>query len=197
MVLAVIFIITLCADIIIPFVLAKFYSGYSHKTMALSVLGCRQSPVKWVYNLWCIFSGLCIAVCSTLIAAYNANGLTIAIAVLLAVYGFGCEVISGFFPLNEKREDIDISCKIHGIFSAIGFMCLLPVPLLIGIYYVNNIAAITVSVICFAVALLFFCFFVMGDKDKFKNTALSYEGIWQRLIILVCYIPIIILAVIQ
>lgn len=102
MVLTIIFIIVMCIDNILPFVLAKFYKGYSHKRMALSVLGAKQSPVKRFYNAWCIVSGLCFVACSTYIAALRTTGLTVAVAVLLSVYGFACEIISGFFPLNER-----------------------------------------------------------------------------------------------
>lgn len=195
MALTIVFIIVMCIDLVLPFIFAKFYKGYSHKNMALSVLGSRQSPVKWFYNVWCILSGLCFVACSIAIAILNANGFTIAIAVLLSIYGIACEIISGFFPLNEKREDVDLSSKIHGGFSAIGFMCLLPVPLLIGIYYIKDFAVPFISILSFALALLFFCFFIMGDKDKFKDTAFAYEGLWQRLILLFCYIPIIAFAI--
>lgn len=48
---------TLLTDNLLPFVLARFYPRFRAKEMALSVLGARQSPVKTVYNLWCIVSG--------------------------------------------------------------------------------------------------------------------------------------------
>lgn len=184
MIIATIYIIVMCVDNILPFILAKFYKGYSHKRIALSVLGAKQSPVKWIYNIWCIVSGLCFVACSIAITILNTSGLTIVIAVLLCIYGMACEVVSGFFPLNEKREDVDLSSKIHGGFSTIGFMCLLPVPLLIGIFYIGNLAIAILSILCFALAMLFFCFFIMGDKAKFSGTVFSYEGLWQRLILL-------------
>ena len=56
-----------------------------------------------------------------------------AIWVLLAIYGIGCEIISGICPLNENRQDEDIITKIHGGSSAIGFMALLVVPLLLAL----------------------------------------------------------------
>ena len=57
-ILNLIWIITLIIDNMLPLALARFYPNYSHKDMALSVLGSRQSPVKWVYNAWCIVSGV-------------------------------------------------------------------------------------------------------------------------------------------
>ena len=55
--------ITLLVDNLLPLVLARSYPNYKHKEMALSVLGSRQSPVKWIYNVWCIISGIvfCVA----------------------------------------------------------------------------------------------------------------------------------------
>lgn len=40
-------------DNLLPLLLARFYQNYQHKEMALSVLGSRQSPVKWIYNVCC------------------------------------------------------------------------------------------------------------------------------------------------
>lgn len=105
MILTIIFVTILCVDNILPFVLAAFYKGYSHKHTVISVLGAKQSPVKRYYNGWCIISGLGFVACSIAIAILRPSGLTIAVAVLLSVYGIGCEVISGIFPLNERREE--------------------------------------------------------------------------------------------
>ena len=54
----ILWIIILVADNLLPLLLAHFYPNYKHKEMALSVLGSRQSPVKWIYNVWCILSGV-------------------------------------------------------------------------------------------------------------------------------------------
>jgi len=98
---------------------------------------------------------------------------------------------SGLFPLNEDRENQDISSKIHGIGSALGFTALLFCPLLISIasfkanYYIWG----TVSLLSFVVALIFFSFFIMGEKEKFSRTVLQYGGLWQRLVLLFSYLP--------
>ena len=184
--------ITLLIDNLLPLVLAHFYPNYIHKEMALSVLGSRQSPVKWVYNIWCIISGIvfCIAP-HTLYLEHNC-GLAMAIWVLLAIYGIGCEIISGVCPLNENRQDEDIITKIHGGSSAIGFMALLVVPLLLALLQlqISEFFIGTISLLCFVVAFVFFCFFVMGEKEKFSNTVLRYGGLWQRLVLTSCYVPL-------
>ena len=186
-----IWLITLFMVNLLPLLLARFYPNYEHKEMALSVLGSRQSSVRWIYNVWCILSG--IVFCITPYALYqeNNNGLAVAIWILLAIYGVGCEIISGFCPLNENRQE-DMITKIHGGASAVGFTTLLVVPLLLAIlhFQVSEIVVGLISLLCFIAAFVFFCFFIMGEKEKFAKTILRYGGIWQRLILVCCYVPL-------
>lgn len=192
--LIIIWFITLIMDNLLPLALAQFYPNYSNKEMALSVIGSRQSPMKWVYNVWCILSGLIFCIAPYALYQENSDGLAIAIWILLAIYGIGCEIISGFCPLNENRDDGDAITKIHGGASAIGFMTLLVVPLLLAIMQLQatNVIMGTISLVSFIAAFVFFCFFVMGEKEKFANTALRYGGLWQRLVLVSCYIPLVV-----
>ena len=188
----ILWILILLADHLLPLVLARFYPNYKHKEMALSVLGSRQSPVKWIYNVWCMISGIVFCIAPYSLYQGNRNGLMIAIWVLLVIYGIGCEIISGLCPLNENRHDEDLLTKIHGGASAIGFMTLLVVPLLLAIlqFQVADVVLGVISLVCFIAAFVFFCFFIMGEKEKFENTVLKYGGLWQRLVLVNCYIPL-------
>ena len=192
--LIIIWCITLFADNLLPLVLARFYPNYSHKEKALSVLGSRQSSVRWIYNVWCILSGVVFCIAPYALYQENGGGLVIAIWILLAIYGIGCEIISGFCPLNENRHEEDAITKVHGGASAIGFMALLVVPLLLAImqFQATNIITGTISLMSFIAAFVFFCFFIMGEKKKFANTALRYGGLWQRFVLVSCYIPLVV-----
>ena len=187
-----IWLITLFVDNLLPLALARFYPNYDHKEMALSVLGSRQSPVKWIYNVWCILSGIVFCIAPYALYKENSNGLVVAIWILLAIYGVGCEIISGFCPLNENRQEEDTITKIHGGASAIGFMTLLVVPLLLTIlqFQISEIIKGLISLLCFILAFVFFCFFIMGEKEKFAKTILRYGGLWQRLVLVCCYVPL-------
>lgn len=187
----------LILDLLIPFTISWKYPNYSQKKMALSVLGARQSPVKAIYNPWCIISGVSISILFQEIYETFSNGLMLAIWIIIIIYAVTCEVISAFCPLNENREETDILTKIHGATSALGFSLLLFVPLLIGIYLLNNTYFVTglIAIVSFIVAFIFFAFFIMGEKEKFKNTVLSYSGLWQRLIMFLCYIALIALGI--
>lgn len=184
--------IVLLVDCLLPLILAHFYPKYKHKEKALSVLGSRQSPVKWIYNLWCIISGIVFCIAPYALYQESCNGLAIAIWILLAIYGIGCEIISSLCPLNESRQDEDIITKIHGGASAIGFMMLLVVPLLMAIlqYQSSQMLLGTASILCFVFAFMFFCFFIMGEKARFSSTVLRYSGLWQKLVLLASYVPL-------
>ena len=183
----------------LPLALARFYPNYSHKDMALSVLGSRQSPVKWVYNAWCIVSGVVFCIAPYAFYQVNSGGLAVAICILLAMYGIGCEIVSGFCPLNENRQEEDTITKIHGGASAIGFMTLLVVPLLLAIVQFQALEIVigVSSLVCFFAAFVFFCFFIMGEKEMFATTVLRYGGLWQRLVLVCCYVPLFVWCVIQ
>ena len=194
-----IWIATLITDNLLPLQAARFYPNYNHRTMALSVLGSRQSPVRWIYNVWCILSGIVFCVAPYALYRENGSGLSIAIWVLLAIYGIGCEIISGICPLNENRHEEDAITKIHGGASAIGFMTLLVVPLLLPImqFQAADIIAGVISLVGFIAAFTFFCFFIMGEKEKFSNTVFRYGGLWQRLVLASCYVPLFVWCIIK
>ena len=191
-ILSYIWVITLIIDNVLPFMLAHFYPNYKHKEMALSVLGSRQSPVKLIYNVWCIVSGIVFCIAPYALYQENSEGLAVAIWVLLVIYGIGCEIISGFCPLNENRHEEDTITKIHGGASAIGFIALLVVPLLLAImqFQATNVIMGAISLVSFIAAFVFFCFFIMGEKEKFAKTVLRYGGFWQRLVLASCYVPL-------
>ena len=197
-ILSYIWVITLIIDNVLPFVLAHFYPNYKHKEMALSVLGSRQSPVKLIYNVWCIVSGIVFCIAPYALYQVNSGGLAVAIWILLAMYGIGCEIVSGFCPLNENRQEEDTITKIHGGASAIGLMTLLVVPLLLAIMQFQALEIVigASSLVCFFAAFVFFCFFIMGEKERFANTVLRYGGLWQRLVLVCCYIPLFIRCII-
>ncbi|WP_326907805.1 DUF998 domain-containing protein [Sedimentibacter sp. MB31-C6] len=193
-------IIVLCVmivDLLIPFAIALPYKGYSHLKTVMSVLGCKASPLGWVYNIWMIISGCTIAVFGYILFTYYYNeqaGLAIVLFTLLFIYGIGDEVISGIFPLNEKKDDVTVSTKIHGVGSVIGFITLLFAPLIlaiiqfnVGVWYLGFS-----SVIFFLLSLIAFTFFVMGDNPKFQNKVFALEGLWQRVLCCLMYAPFII-----
>lgn len=200
-VICIIWFVAMLIDNILPVILAEFYRGYSPKAQALSVLGCRQSPrtIKWIYNIWCIISGVIFCWGAYGVYRIYGGGLSIALWCLLALYGFGCEFLSGLFPVNEHKEEKSVSSQIHGVGSASGFTLLVFTPLLLCIQAFrlqNNILALF-SAFCFVLAFICFVIFIIGEKARFQKTVLSYGGLWQRLVLALAYVPLIVFCIQQ
>ena len=188
-----------CVDFAIVYILAPFYSGYSHRKQVMSALGNPDSPVRVIYNIWLVILGLLLLVASPLIYARFSGvsaGLSVTIVIFIDVFAVGAGVIAGIFSVNADKSVSTTASKIHGASAAIGFMALLFVPLLIGILSFSQGDATegVISIVSFAAALVFFTLFVMADKPEFKNTIIALEGLWQRLSLLFMYLPLAYLA---
>ena len=127
--------------------------------------------VGFKYNVWCILSGIVFCVAPFMLYQKYNSGLSIAIWILLAIYGIGCEIISGFCPLNENKKDEDVITKIHGGASAVGFMTLLIVPLLLAIlqFQFSEIVMGVISLLLFIVAFVFFAFSLWEKKISLQK----------------------------
>lgn len=192
--------IAILGDILIPFILAPFYKGYSHMLMSISALGNPKSPVRGIFNFWMFMEGLLFLL--SLPSIYNyfssiSKPLTNTVITFIAIFAVGACIFTCFFSVNETKEVVTTASKIHGIGSVIGFMLFLFVPLLLSIleFKCHEILCGVISVISFIFAMIFFVLFVMSDKSEFANTIIANEGLWQRLNILFMYIPLAVISV--
>lgn len=119
------------------------------------------------------------------------NVLAILTFISIGTFAVGAGILSGLFSVNDSKEIVTFASKIHGAGSAIGFMALMFFPLLQGISAFKSDDAVQgiICIIAFIVAVLFFAFFIMGDKEIFKETIFSYEGLWERLSLFFMYVP--------
>ena len=194
--------IAMAGDLIVSFVLSMFYGEYSNLKMSISALGNPSSPVRIPFNIWMLIEGLLFLMAlPTINNAFRpiSGGITIALLIFIASFAIGACILTCFFSVNESKDVVTLASKIHGAGSVIGFMLFLFVPLLISILYYKDQNSMmgTVSIICFAVAMVFFVLFVMSDKQEFKNTIIYNEGLWQRLNLAFMYLPLAITAVIR
>ena len=134
------------------------------------------------------------SVCAICIPDLISVSLTL---ISISAFAIGAGILSGLFSVNESKEKVTAASKIHGAGSALGFMALLFFPLLWGIFSFGSgdIIQGAVCVTSFALAVLFFVFFIMGDKEKFKETAFSYAGLWERLSLFFMYVPFLYIAI--
>ena len=121
----------------------------------------------------------------------------ICVKTAIAVFAVVACIFTGFFSVNESKEEVTTASKIHGAGSAIGFMLFLFVPLLMAIMSFKKSEGLLgiISVVSFALSIVFFALFVMSDKIEFKDTAVNNEGLWQRLNLIFMYCPLAVIAV--
>lgn len=188
--------ITIIGEFLLPFILKRFYAGYNSRTMVMSALGSPQSPVRLIYNIWLIWLG-CFLTFSAFVFFWKTKAnfpiLSILLLLSIGIFAVGAGLLSGLFSVNESKDAVTTASKIHGAGAAIGFMALLFFPLINGIlsFKQNETISGMVNIVSFILALVCFVCFVMGDKEKFQNTVLKYEGLWERLTLFCMYIPLI------
>ncbi len=187
-------------DIVVSLILSFFYKGYSNIKMSISALGNPNSPVRLPFNIWMVLEGiLFLAAIPAIYTFYNpvSGGITKAMVAFVAIFAFGACIFTGFFSVNESKDVVTTASKIHGAGSVIGFMLFLFVPLLVGILSFKNgeSGMGIISIVCFAISMVFFVLFVMSDKQEFKDTVIQNEGLWQRLNLAFMYMPLIVVSI--
>ena len=192
----------LFADLIIPFLLAPTYKGYSHLTQVMSVLGNSKAPLHFIYNSWLIVFGVAILISTVQLyptVAQVSNSISIMLFSVIVIYALGGCILSGIFPVGETKSLETLSAKIHGYGSVIGFLLLTLAPLFVGFYFfkVSNGLLGILSFLCFIFTIGFFALFVMADKPNYKGTIIAFEGLWQRLSLFSMYLPITALCIFQ
>lgn len=188
--------LTILGEFLLPWILKHFYKGYDSKTMVMSALGSPESPVRKIYNVWLIWLGVFLLI-TAVVWFGNIKKTSILLAVLtsvsIIVFAIGAGILAGIFSVNESKDVVTVASKIHGAGSAIGFMILLFFPLFNSItsFKTDDTVQGIVCILAFIFALVFFIFFIMGDKAELKNTVFAYEGLWERLTLFFMYIPFI------
>ena len=192
--------IAIIGDLLVSTILSLFYKEYSIATMSISALGNPKSPVRLPFNIWMFLEGILFLL--SLPVLYNryhliSGWITIVLIAFIAVFGIGACIFTAFFSVNETKDIVTISSKIHGAGSALGFIVFLFVPLLLAMlsFIDGEIIIGVISIICFIISLVFFALFVMSDKKEFANTVISNGGLWQRLNLFFMYLPLAIVSI--
>ena len=192
-------IIALAGDFAVPYILAAFYPGYSHKKDVMSVLGNPESPVARIYNVWLVILG--VLICLSAIRVYiEYQGLSkfysSAIQITMFVFGIGAGVLAGIFSVDADEGAESAASKIHGIGAGIGFMLLTFVPLIIGLlsFKGGSRGFGIFSIIMFIISIALFALFVMSERESYKDSVIGLSGLWQRLLLASMYLPLFLLA---
>ena len=183
----------MAGDILVSWILPLLCDGCSLK-LSVSALGSPQSSVRLPFNIWMLAEGLLfIYALPAVYSCYREISVVPAriMAACIAVFAVGACIFTCFFSVNETKDIVTPASIIHGIGSALGFMALLAVPLLVSLlsYKGGERGIAALGAVSFALALISFVLFVMSDKDSFAGTVIDNEGIWERLCLIFMYLP--------
>ena len=188
----------LAGDLLLPFLLALPYRGYSHRRQVMSALGSPTAPLHAVYSAWLIALGvLLIAAAAVLepIIAVQSAALSAALTAVLDLYAAGGCIAPGLFPVGAPGALGRLSGRIHVVGAAVGFVALLAAPLIIALYFFGctRTGLGILSVLCFVGSVTFFVLFVLADKQRYRHSVIACAGLWQRLALLCMSLPLAVL----
>ena len=190
--LAIIWAAAFIGEFLVPYVLSMFVKNYSHLKTVMSALGAEKSAVGKIYSGWLVIFGLLCIVYSFLFVKINADPAAKGVitgAVFIALYGIGSGVICGLFPVDETREMVSVSAKIHGGSVVLAFFLLMFLPLVLRKYAAElaGVSGSVISYLAFALCICWFVFQILSEKEGFMHTWLGYTGLWQRLYLFSIY----------
>lgn len=163
----------LAADLVLPFLLAPAYKGYSHLTQAMSVLGNKKSPLHFVYNSWLVVFGAALLLFA--VRLRSAVGTGSAASALLSF-------VVAAYAVGEEKNLETLPVKIHGVCAALGFSLLAFAPLLAAILFfmAAGWARGAFSAVCFILDAGCFALFItqFGNcvselADEFKTAEIA------------------------
>ena len=183
-------------DLVVPFLLARHYPGYSHLRDVESLLGAADSPVARWMNLWWISFGTLIMLFAVSFGlAFSDRGPAAAALIAeLALFGVLAGIAAGIFPMDVGGQ-VTLSGRLHHLLAGAGFLATLLAPgtsmLLFrpgGHMMMFLIATVT------QVVGLVTCVLYLASEGSTAGV-LRFVGLWQRLFLLNCYVFVSALAI--
>lgn len=183
----------LLADLLVPNIMAYYFSGYDPQTVPTSTLMSPGSPVDVQYRIWTGVFGLGVIVLANLGPLYLHTAsprVGNILRVLLSGYGLGAIGMAAFTydPMNPAAN----TTGLHSMAGYLGYTCL-------------YLAVITLAILglllrryweawvyggCFVLALA--AFMLLGaSSHEAEQPLLQMIGAWQRLITVFSYLPFI------
>ena len=175
----------LLADLLVPVILGFRYPGYSHLIDTISTLGTRESPVRTRENVNLITLGILLLVFAIGQGQTFGSIQWYTLLYLIGIAGFalGC-ILAGIFPAASKKGEEDLSHKVHGISSGLGFMLLMSNPL--WAIFIEALDEYRILNTLFLIAgIITFGLFVISERKE--TGPLKYTGLYQRLNLVVLY----------
>lgn len=189
------------SDYIIDFILGARYPGYSQLSNTLSELGVSASPVSVsISTWWGILGGLFVIFAIGVRKAFPDGGKVIKWASwLIIIYGLGDGVSSGVFKISRFADgQLTNIGLVHDGLGGIGVAAIMILPFVLLKFFpkeTNHGFHRFSWIILIAGPVMLILFSIAKMLDNPDNFFVMYKGLWQRLMSLVFYSYLTVLAV--
>lgn len=187
-------ILAVVGDFSLPYFLGRFYPNFDQMTMIISQLGEPTSPVQSYFNNASIVTGTLFVLSSFGVYAFfrsESRRFAQILAGVIALYGFGDCILTGLVHISESASFFSPAYFLHAAFSGISMVAMMFVPLLLA-YQANRKHQRVRSLFylaCLIGSILALILFAAYYLPLIGSLLSSTRGLWQRLSLLLLYLP--------
>lgn len=175
-------------EFIVDAIIGSRYPGYNWMTQSISYLGQADSPVLLEVAIWGIFFSFFYLLFA--FGFYKAFGGINRWAVLaswmIAIYGLGEGMGSGFSPINPPGTPYTTAAFFHDLLGGIGDVAMVLLPLVVLKIFPRKESSklFYFSILVTIVGILLSLFFLYAKAQQPDDGFLVYKGLIQRLYLL-------------
>lgn len=187
-------ILAVVGDFSLPYFLGRFYPDFDQMTMIISQLGEPTSPVQSYFNNASVVTGTLFVLSSFGVYAFfrsESRRFAQILAGVIALYGFGDCILTGLVHISESASFFSPAYFLHAAFSGISMVAMMFVPLLLA-YQANRKHQRVRSIFylaCLIGSILALILFAAYYLPVIGSLLSSTRGLWQRLSLLLLYLP--------
>lgn len=194
------------SELILPFILGYYMGDFNQITMVISRFGESGIYLKYIFKFWEIINGIFFILGSSFLYDRFKNTSSKYAKVLsysIMIFAMGDCILTAIFDSTMFNfKSINLGSFIHGYGSAAAFVAI-TIGILILIYMYNvegNKLMFIVNIIIFILAGVVMIMFAASktpflEISSIKKLAIDYRGIWQKLSLLLTYLPFLIVSV--
>lgn len=187
-------ILAVVGDFSLPYFLGRFYPNFDQMTMIISQLGEPTSPVQSYFNNASVMTGTLFVLSSFGVYAFfrsESKRFAQILAGVIALYGFGDCILTGLVHISESASFFSPAYFLHAAFSGISMVAMMFVPFLLA-YQANRKHQRVRSLFylaCLIGSILALILFAAYYLPLIGSLLSSTRGLWQRLSLLLLYLP--------
>ena len=195
-------VLVVVSELLLPFVLGHFISGYRQTDMLISSFGESGMKTRSAFRIWEIINGVGFLLAAP--AFFNqfkevSPIIGWGLLLSLSLFGIGDCIITGLFARARTVEEVGFTSLLHNFASGVGFIALLVGNvLLIGAFYLEEKPVWTIVLgIILLLSLICMLLFASPKIPLVNTLQVTQRGLWQRLNLFFLYLPFLLVSLAQ